>query len=71
MILSDRDASAAVEAFGKSPTREMAVKADKAVHRRWNAFHVDRAIKEVAESGGRGKEVARLLEACEGLRVPN
>jgi hypothetical protein len=71
MILSDSDAHAIVEAYGKNPTREMAVKAGKAVRQRWSDFHVDRAITEVAEDGSRGKEVARVLAACEKIRVPN
>lgn len=71
MILSDSRAYVVVEAYGKNPTREMAVKAGKAVRRRWSHFHVDRAITEVAEGGRRGKEVARVLAACEEMRVPN
>jgi hypothetical protein len=68
MILSDSRAYTIVEAYGKNPTRELAVEAGRAVRRRWNRFHVDRAITEVAETGTRGKEVARVLEACEELR---
>jgi hypothetical protein len=70
MILSDDRARVVVEEYGKNPTKEMAVKASDAVRRRWDDFRVDRAIAEVAASGRRGKEVARVLAACEELKPP-
>jgi len=70
IVESDGETAAIVEAFGKSPTQELGVKASEAVHRRWTLYGVDRAITEVAESGRRGAQVARMLAACEEIRVP-
>jgi hypothetical protein len=70
MVESDGDTYKTVEAFSKNPTQEMGLKATEAVHRRWTLYGVDHAIAEVAESGRRGAQVARMLAACEEIRVP-
>jgi hypothetical protein len=70
MVESDEDTYKTVEAFAKNPTQEMGLKATEAVHQRWTLYGVDHAITEVAESGRRGAQVARMLAACDEIRVP-
>jgi hypothetical protein len=70
MVESDKETDDAVETFAKNPTVELGFKAAKAVQRRWTLYGVDQAITEVAASGNRGAKVARMLAACEDIRVP-
>lgn len=44
------------------------VAATETVYERWNAFGVDKAIREVADTGHRGQAVTHLLRACTDLR---
>ena len=46
---------------------EAATASNDAVRKRWTAFGVDEAIREVAETGLRGDRVAKVLAACEQL----
>jgi len=70
LIESDDTTRQAVLQFASNPTNENALLANRAARRRWSAFGVDQAIREVAETGARGPNVERVLVACREVRVP-
>jgi hypothetical protein len=69
MVEADQETYEIVETFAKNPTQELGLKASKAVQQRWTLYGVDRAITEVAETGSRGLQVARMLAACEEIKT--
>jgi hypothetical protein len=70
LIESDDSTRKLVLRYAQEKTTSSATTALEAVHRRWSAYGVDRAIKEVAGTGTPGVEVERVLHACEEIRTP-
>jgi hypothetical protein len=69
LIESDPDAHKLVLSMKDGTTIEEGMVVMEAVQGRWKKFGVDKALEEVAASGDRGKETARVLRECEQLRA--